>query len=76
MMETTTDNQKDPTVHLFRGAPPVRSWSKYQTTVHDWTLCGINRRSAEEPNRGRAHCIEEAERVSCPHRFVLKTILD
>jgi len=27
--------------HLYRGAPCVRSWSKYQTTVKLWSLCGI-----------------------------------
>ena len=31
-------------VHLFRGAPCVRSWSKYQSTIENWTLCGIERR--------------------------------
>ena len=66
MMETTTDNQKDPTVHLYRGAPPVRSWSKYQTTVQGWTLCGINRRLASGPSVRRAHCFEGAEGVSLP----------
>jgi hypothetical protein len=34
----------DKAVHLFRGPPGVRSWSKYQATVEGWTLCGINRR--------------------------------
>jgi hypothetical protein len=32
----------DPRVHLFRGAPAVRSWSKYRETVRNWTLCGIS----------------------------------
>ncbi len=30
-----------PPIHLYRGAPAVRSWSKHQETVTDWTLCGI-----------------------------------
>ena len=29
-----------PPVHLLRGSPVVRSWSKYQRTVPEWTLCG------------------------------------
>jgi len=30
----------DPAVHLFRGSPAVRSWSKYQETDRRWYLCG------------------------------------
>lgn len=29
--------------HLYRGAPFVRNWSRYQHTVTRWTLCGIDR---------------------------------
>jgi hypothetical protein len=36
-----TGNKK--LMHLFRGAPNVCGWSKYQQTVMDWTLCGIFR---------------------------------
>ena len=32
-----------PVTHLFRGAPSVRTWSKYKETVKNWTLCGIKR---------------------------------
>jgi hypothetical protein len=35
-------DEVDPRIHLFRGAPAVRSWSKYRQTVRDWTLCGIS----------------------------------
>lgn len=28
-------------VHLYRGAPCVRSWSKYKATDRAWSLCGI-----------------------------------
>lgn len=31
------------TVHLYRGAPAVRLWSKYQATDQGWTLCGVRR---------------------------------
>jgi hypothetical protein len=27
--------------HLYRGAPAVRYWSKYQKTDRDWSLCGL-----------------------------------
>lgn len=52
-------------VHLYRGAPPVRDWSKHKRTVQDWTLCGIQRRPTE---RGAAFpCVEEASAVTCCH---------
>jgi hypothetical protein len=54
-------------VHLYRGAPPVRSWSKYQTTVEEWTLCGVHRKLASGPGRRRAGCVEDASLVTCPH---------
>jgi len=54
-------------VHLFRGAVCVRSWSKYQKTVKDWTLCGIDRQLACGPTRERAQCTEDPSRVSCRH---------
>lgn len=28
-------------MHLFCGAPAVRSWSHHQETVRGWSLCGI-----------------------------------
>ena len=41
-------------VHLFRGAPSVRSWSKYQKTAEEWTLCGIRRVArGQRQNAGR-----------------------
>ena len=47
---------RDPDIHLFRGAPAVRSWSKHQTTVAGWTLCGV-----QQPT----HATERADRVTC-----------
>jgi hypothetical protein len=59
------DNRKaDPMVHLYRGAPPVRSWSKYQDAVHGWTLCGIERTFLRSRGERAVHCIENAEAVS------------
>lgn len=52
-------------VHLYRGAPAVRSWSKYQHTIDDWTLCGIKRK-LRGLGRGVTECTEEAGAVSCP----------
>jgi hypothetical protein len=54
--------ERDPVVHLYRGAPSVRDWSKYQETVHDWTLCGIDR---SIPTTNVA--TEVAGSVTCPH---------
>lgn len=52
--------------HLYRGAPIVRSWSKYQATVKDWTLCGV-RRTANRATRELAECTEDALLVDCQH---------
>jgi hypothetical protein len=54
-------------VHLYRGAPPVRSWSRYQTTVKGFTLCGVNRGKPSRQARDAARCIETDEGVSCSH---------
>jgi len=58
------ENEK---MHLFRGAPAVRGWSKYRATVEAWTLCGINRRLAAGPTRQRASCTEDPSLVNCPY---------
>jgi len=48
-------------MHLYRGAPAVRGWSRYQQTMRDWTLCGISptasriRRRAASKTRARHH---------------------
>lgn len=60
-----------PKVHLFRGALSVRSWSKYQETVEEWTLCGINRQIGRGAKRERAGCTEDPSQVSCPYCLVL-----
>lgn len=49
------------TVHLYRGASPVRSWSKYKTTVKTKTLCGVD----VQPKRtGVDNLIRVSEAVS------------
>lgn len=49
-----------PDIHLFRGSPPVRSWSKHQETIRGWSLCGIH----WDPKAERA-ATEEREAVTC-----------
>jgi hypothetical protein len=53
-------------VHLFRGAPAVRSWSKHRTTDPHWTLCGI-RRTKQVREKIGVGCTEDASLVSCPY---------
>lgn len=57
-----------PPMHLFRGAPAVRSWSIHQETDREWALCGI-RRKANRPlrkaNNVDLNCTEEASLVTC-----------
>lgn len=50
------------TIHLFRGAPIVRSWSKYQETITDWALCGANRRRGDDYE---VKATENPEEVNC-----------
>lgn len=52
-----------PKIHLFRGAPAVRDWSKHQATVQEWTLCGVDRTDGKS---GRP-CVEDAAEVTCPY---------
>jgi hypothetical protein len=46
-------------MHLFRGAPAVRDWSKYQETVTHWSLCGL------KDDRKRFDGTEEPAKVTC-----------
>ena len=46
--------------HLYRGAPCARAWSKYQQTVLDVALCGVNQRQE------RIQCVEDPRPVDCP----------
>jgi hypothetical protein len=57
---------KKPTVHLFRGAPAVRDWSKYQSTEERWTLCGI-RRTPVPGDFIDQTATDDASLVSCPY---------
>jgi hypothetical protein len=54
------------TVHLYRGAPAVRSWSKYQQAVERWTLCGIDRSSNAKAGNSPASATEDPSLVNCP----------
>jgi hypothetical protein len=68
--QTQTDNlamanakreETGPSVHLFRGSPAVRGWSKYSKTDANWSLCGI---------RGVENASDDIGPVTC--RFCLK----
>jgi len=55
-------------VHLFRGAPAVRYWSKHQETIEAWTLCGISRaKGGLKVRRDAAQATEDASLVTCPY---------
>ena len=59
----TPRKPKPETVHLVRGAPAVRSWSKYQKPDYDWTLCGILRVFHGRPTK--ALITENPKDVNC-----------
>jgi hypothetical protein len=55
-----------PVIHLYRGAPAVRAWSKYQVTVKAWTLCGIDRHITQrDAGKSRNECVEDPALVTC-----------
>lgn len=58
---------RKPLTHLFRGAPPVRSWSKHQETVKEWTLCGIQRKTPGKGHGKAPESTELASLASCPY---------
>lgn len=35
-------------LHLYRGTPAARAWSKHQRIDREWTLCGIQRRGDDQ----------------------------
>lgn len=49
-----------PVVHLFRGSPASRSWSKHQETTRSWSLCGMH----WGPNAERS-ATEDEKLVTC-----------
>ena len=55
--------QPEPAVHLYRGAPIIRSWSKYQQTVKEWALCGV--RAPRKGDIRDLRATEDAGVVSC-----------
>jgi hypothetical protein len=55
-----------PVTHLFRGAPSVRTWSKYKETVKNWTLCGIKRNLIRTGDGESSECSDSPSEVSCP----------
>lgn len=61
-------------VHLLRGSPAVRSWSKYQSTVEAWTLCGIRRKPSGYAAGELAPATEDASQVTCRYcRMLMAT---
>jgi hypothetical protein len=50
-------------MHLYRGAPAVRSWSRYQETDKSISLCAAPQR---KDSRSRSNATEDPTKVSCP----------
>lgn len=53
-------------MHLYRGAPAVRSWSKHQEIVESWALCGVKREPRKVDDPRYVHATEESAKVTCP----------
>ena len=52
-------------MHLYRGSPCVRSWSRYQTTVETWTVCGMHLNCGDK--RERTECTDDPALATCPY---------
>lgn len=63
--------RKTQIVHLFRGAPAVRHWSKHQETIKDWTLCGIHHPGRRHSVANAPSATEDASLVSCRYCLLL-----
>ena len=50
--------------HLYRGAPAVRSWSRYQETDKGISLCAAPLR---QDSKSRSNATEDPTKVSCPY---------
>jgi hypothetical protein len=51
-------------MHLYRGAPVVRSWSRYQETDKGISLCAAPLR---KDSKSRSTATEDPTKVSCPY---------
>jgi hypothetical protein len=58
-------SDKPKPVHLFRGAPGVRGWSKYRQTIERWTLCGRDRGTSPKKRERAAQATEDVSLVTC-----------
>lgn len=54
-----------PILHLYRGAPAVRAWSKYQTTDTRHTLCGIPIKARRSEAETDTRAIDRTDLVNC-----------
>jgi hypothetical protein len=51
-------------MHLYRGAPATRSWSRYQETDKGISLCAAPLR---KDSKSRSNATEDPTKVSCPY---------
>jgi hypothetical protein len=57
--------EKSPSeMHLYRGAPAVRSWSRYQETDEGISLCAAPLR---KDSKSHSDATEDPTKVSCPY---------
>jgi hypothetical protein len=59
-----TGDKSPSEMHLYRGAPAVRSWSRYQETDKGISLCAAPLR---KDSKSRSHATEDPTKVSCPY---------
>jgi hypothetical protein len=58
-----TGDKSPSEMHLYRGAPVVRSWSRYQETDKGISLCAATLR---KDSKSRSNATEDPTKVSCP----------
>jgi hypothetical protein len=67
MHQARLDN---PLVHLWRGAPATRTWSKYQQTVQAWSVCGTSLPERATENADECTCKDCLQLLGNPRRGV------
>lgn len=64
---STGEDQQTKPVHLYRGAPIVRRWSKYKEIVPTWTLCGARLQITPRGGKREQEATADETKVTCYH---------
>ena len=60
--------EQGPNIHLWRGAPATRTWSRYQDTVQAWSVCGVALPENAPANADECNCPYYLQLLANPRR--------